>query len=570
MLSEVQQPFRKKVILFAFVLCSVIGITGLLYVWNEKSLMGIDDANIYFVYMRHFAHGEGFVYNLGGERVEGFTSLLWCLLGALFFSFFRHPEIALLATNIAVVGYTLWNVFLFADACTGDKRPVTPSTVFVLLALVLFPGYFEWTVLSLLETGIWSCLLVLTSLNLLRWEQGERTPAVHRELYLFLVLLPFTRPESYVWGSFFVATRALQVYRNRKKITRPWLVPALLPAGIFTTTAVGLVLWRLYYFGYPLPNTYYAKVSQDTAYNIREGLLYLWEFVWFVTPFLYCVPVILLLYALLAKKRYGLGFTGILCAVILITALIPLYSGGDHFGLGRLLQPTLPLVYLGVFLFAKAILGYPLGKKAYVFTVLVVLAFAFVPVRDGILNSLKTGHGPIRMGFVIAKHDCRFGERLSHFFADLPNYPSHGVITAGGNAFCYQGPTIDLLGLNNVEMAHADRIKMRNILKGHASFNKDVFYRQKPDLLWLCPTRFIPVADTATAEPPENYPEFKDDLINLALKGLAFDARFRETYLPVYIHKTGEPECVFGYAHKDFLSRLPQPLYTYGVLPRAR
>ena len=39
--------------------------------------MGVDDANIYFVYMKHVANGYGLVYTISGENIEGFTSLLY-------------------------------------------------------------------------------------------------------------------------------------------------------------------------------------------------------------------------------------------------------------------------------------------------------------------------------------------------------------------------------------------------------------------------------------------------------------------------------------------------------------
>ena len=53
--------------------------------WVEigKTFMGTDDANIYFIYMRNIFEGYGFVYQKGGENVEGFTSIIWTFLGAL-------------------------------------------------------------------------------------------------------------------------------------------------------------------------------------------------------------------------------------------------------------------------------------------------------------------------------------------------------------------------------------------------------------------------------------------------------------------------------------------------------
>ena len=66
------------------ILLFTILITGIgLYILGG-SLHGTDDANIYLVYMRNLANGHGFVYNIGGERVEGCSSFLWTLIGSLF------------------------------------------------------------------------------------------------------------------------------------------------------------------------------------------------------------------------------------------------------------------------------------------------------------------------------------------------------------------------------------------------------------------------------------------------------------------------------------------------------
>ena len=59
---------------------------------GPMGFLGIDDANIYFVYAKNLALGHGFVYHPGGERVEGFTSLLWTLLCAAAHRLAARPE----------------------------------------------------------------------------------------------------------------------------------------------------------------------------------------------------------------------------------------------------------------------------------------------------------------------------------------------------------------------------------------------------------------------------------------------------------------------------------------------
>ena len=56
---------------------------------------------------------------------------------------------------------------------------------------------------------------------------------------------------------------------------RSGLRTALLPAATFGAALLALLLFRLGYFGYPLPNTYYAKVSPDLPTNLWNGGAYL-------------------------------------------------------------------------------------------------------------------------------------------------------------------------------------------------------------------------------------------------------------------------------------------------------
>jgi hypothetical protein len=63
-----------------FVIASAVGVFLLLTIrlWSYV----VDDAFISLRYAKHLAEGQGLVYNIG-ERVEGYTNLLWTLLLSL-------------------------------------------------------------------------------------------------------------------------------------------------------------------------------------------------------------------------------------------------------------------------------------------------------------------------------------------------------------------------------------------------------------------------------------------------------------------------------------------------------
>jgi len=71
-------------------------------------LVGYDDANVFFVYARNVLDGHGFVFNAGGERVEGFTSPLWLLICTAAQAITPRFEILLFAINVAGVSAALW------------------------------------------------------------------------------------------------------------------------------------------------------------------------------------------------------------------------------------------------------------------------------------------------------------------------------------------------------------------------------------------------------------------------------------------------------------------------------
>src|SRR6201991_3566300 len=84
--------FIRNFLLF-FLLLLILSILSYLYL--GRPMLGMDDADIFLNYARRLANGEGFVFNSGGEKVEGFTSMLWVLICSLFYHFSAHPQFLL-------------------------------------------------------------------------------------------------------------------------------------------------------------------------------------------------------------------------------------------------------------------------------------------------------------------------------------------------------------------------------------------------------------------------------------------------------------------------------------------
>src|SRR5687767_9783689 len=66
-----------------------------------------DDAYISFRYAQNLIEGHGLVWNVVGERVEGYSNFLWTLLIAAFMRFGVHPASAAVGLGLTFFVGTL-------------------------------------------------------------------------------------------------------------------------------------------------------------------------------------------------------------------------------------------------------------------------------------------------------------------------------------------------------------------------------------------------------------------------------------------------------------------------------
>ncbi len=448
-----------------FIVSLAIIIVGTIIAWNAngRSLIGVDDAQIYFVYMQHLADGHGFVYNVGGEYVEGFTSLLWTLIGALIALVHLPLEYTLLSINVLLIAFLLSRLWGYIDT----EKFISWKSILFLGMLFFTPGFIEWTILSLLETGLWTTLLGLIALGII-----EKRNVGYMSVLLGLLVL--CRPEAMLWGMVLSGIYAFSMHKEM----REYRIAQFIPLFILFITLSCLILWRMSYFGYPLPNTYYAKVSSHFMSNLFDGMKYTAKTVLQI-PML--IPIIGFILIDIIKKIQSTSYKQnthvqiVFLSIVCITILIPLLTGGDHFQLSRFYQPTMPLIIVGAILSLRNHIS-----KTILFT--------FGSLLIAMLSSrwivYAVSHTPLSHEWKIAIEGKNQSEQLNAFFSNGV-LPSQGVLTAGGTAYAYKGMTLDLLGLNNVRMAHAEPVKKEGLMKNHASFVPAIFYELAPDIVWM-------------------------------------------------------------------------------------
>ncbi|HSJ87662.1 MAG TPA: hypothetical protein VK909_10670 [Anaerolineales bacterium] len=517
---------RKLNLLASFSFCLVSSFFALKKL--DYPLIGIDDANIYFVYARNFANGHGFVYNVGGERVEGFTSFLWTLISALAFKLSTYPELTLLIINILLVSLGIACALHYLQDALAEGGKNRRATVFwsALYLILVFtsPRYIVWNTITLMENALWSTLLLLTTLFSIRRELSPR--AINLQFIPLAILLIVTRPESIVWVAVFILILFLRISSQSNYL---YALKTLVPSILSTTVALGLLtVFRIYYFGYLLPNTFYAKVSPSFTYDLQQGTIYLGRY--FMTDPIAAVSIVLIFFACIrsllrpmpARPTFFLPF---LAATGL---LIPLLTGGDHFGSFRFYQNIYPITILSSIFTVQSIFselsrnlrlvsrspGYRTGLASIVALSLIV---GFVLSQNHAWSRFVS---EIDAEFNVAKYERENGFFIEDLFSSLPQLPSIGVIASGGIKYSYNGEIIDLFGLNNTVMAHnhGERIGYKN----HAAFEVKTFFQLEPDIVW-------PIHVDNSWRYSEQ--ELRDRWENtLGFKGLFNDPRFLELY----------------------------------------
>jgi len=275
-----------------------------------------DDAFISFRYAHNIADGLGPVFN-AGERVEGYTNFLWVILLALFYMLGIAPEImaSILSIGCSLILFGL--VFYFNQKVFAREK----YDFFILIAplfLALNRTYAVWSTGGL-ETKLFSLLIFMGIICTVR--TGGNFRGGFKPAAVFFALAALTRPEGiFIFGLFF-GYQLIINYKNRlsqKDILRASFVFILIVGAHF--------IFRLIYYGYPFPNTFYAKV---TGAWFGTGLLYILFFIHEYGLYLLLPACLFLLSKKYDRERFR-TLIDLRIPFILYVVYIA-YLGGDHF-----------------------------------------------------------------------------------------------------------------------------------------------------------------------------------------------------------------------------------------------
>jgi hypothetical protein len=437
---------------------------------------GLDDANIYFRYARNVAHGFGCVFNPRGERVEGVSSLSWFAVCTAAYLVTDAPERALFAVSVVLASLAAWMIASrlarAADPAGGGVATLCAGIV-VACWIAASPGHVVWMSATIMDAALWTFVLVLA------WSAGvafagEPEAARRRAGFgMSLGLVAVGRPEGPLAGLALLAGAAIAA---RAKVGAAAALRSLVvPAAMFAGATAAVVLARRAYFGQWLPNTYYAKIDGDLSYRVEKGLEYVASF---IAAYPAASAATAIASAFLVFRPGGAAST---CAIALLLAgaANAVFVGGDHFGSWRLFQPTWVLMLVPI---ATALLRLGRGALQPRMAALIVVVLSVVTLLVGPArwDRLRDTSG-LRGSFWIATLGRPVGMSLNEVFSQAPR-PVVGVVASGAFPLVYEGDSFDLLGLNDVEMAHATTTR-RSEMHGHGAFDAPTFFRRAPDLL---------------------------------------------------------------------------------------
>ena len=475
--------------------------------WNP--VVQSDDAFISYRYARNLADGHGLVFN-PGDHVEGITNLLWTLIIAAGMALGGEGEA--LGHWFSVISAVATIIVTYAYAACLLPSKVRWLALLAPAGVLASNAFVAWTS-SGLETPFFVFLVAASCLALLL----NRT-------YLTAILCflaAMTRPEAVALAGCLLGYDALSRIavalrpRNVRAIRQ-----AMGPSLLFIVLLSALEVFRLWYYGDLLPNTFYAKVG---GIPISRGAIYL-------RNFLVDGPALLLPGACIAAWKLPAFRPAFLFFLLMCVYVVMI--GGDTYWNGRFLVPALPMLLAGAVAGASCLVerargtAFLLGLAAPACIVWSLYGFwpgdlgppdedFFWAAAYPVSFPLSAKRASDRVHYFMSTDEDAIVHRALDRWRALKPQPRL-VALIGIGKLGYWGMNyrvLDLLGLTDRHIARSTKTEAKTIIvPGHSRTDSNYVFAQKPDLIQLSCALPLPVAVDLCANPElaRNYHEVKD------------------------------------------------------------
>lgn len=451
----------------------VLAVVAFLYHANALKAWTVDDSFITYRYAENAAAGHGFVFNVG-ERVEGYTSFLWVAVLAVT-TLVGLPIVATSKILGVLAGIGCLVVITLAPRWVRGVSAYAAALAVLLLGT--HGSLAVWSV-SGMETTLVAFVWTSAGLAMVRLLQRE-APTIRMQAFtgVLLALAAMARPE----GNLFAGVLGLWLLPMAFR-ARSW--KPLLPVVVFTAIYGAYFICRFAYYGWLLPNTFYAKVGLGWK-QLRNGGIYVWEFLCASWPLVLGAgagAVALLL-------RGGKEWWPILAILALDTAWI-VYAGGDHMAAYRFIVPMLPLLcMIAVFAFfsVRGVSSQETGVPSYPFLrkFRAAVTVTFLIVAAG-WNLHARVHDTKMYAYVMFDGIVPIGKEVGEWLdRELPPDALVATNTAGSVAYYSRRPVIDMLGLCDEAIGHRPIKDLGVTNVGHEKGDgKYVFSRHPEVIIW--------------------------------------------------------------------------------------
>jgi hypothetical protein len=283
-------------------------------------------------YAWNFAHGLGLVWN-AGQRVEGYSNLLMTLVMSLA-AVFLDKKFAVLAVQLFGLLTVLVTALLTkqaADEINEGKpyRNLIGNLAFACV-LIYYPLSY-WTLMGM-ETGLLTLLLMACILFALRWLKTGRTSNL-TYMAIMAGLAFLARNDSILLAALVFAYAGLETYINKRN--KQDFLKIFYAGCLFAIFPISQTVFRYFYYGELLPNTYTLKLSgMPLSIRLVGGYH-------FLQPF-FQQSALLLVFALSGLLLDRRRIDAFLFSFMAIAVAYQIYVGGDPWPLWRMVAPAIP------------------------------------------------------------------------------------------------------------------------------------------------------------------------------------------------------------------------------------
>lgn len=460
----------------------VASIFSLLYLGIEYFNGGtVDDTYIIYRYVENLYSGAGFRWNIGGEKVQGFTSMGWVLVLAAS-RLFTESEIHTYAPRIGLAFSSVALLLAFLTSRRVLRGRIRFFSFLIPLALTLSPAYVRHSI-SGMETA-----MVFFTVSLICFVSTFHKSGIRYDIAMSVttIISGLARPDLILIPVILHTTIELYKSESIGEFIR------LSYVYYFLCLSMGITYlsWKYIYFGDILPLPSYMKSNPKRTFNFVR-FIFSWQLKFFAYA---AVPILIFIFSSFKLEDKKEFYTGISISVLSFTIYLFSVIPAVNFHYRYQMAVFIPIVMLSIY-GLKLILEYLINTSK--FHSLIVFSM---------ICTVLVLHNVGRFTEIRNESTGSHNSHSQHVNLAINLKPIDGLSIAGSEAGrlpYFSGAThIDILGLNTKFIAY-NRFDSSDFEKKLANY----IDKKEPDIYMDYSDR--PWADIKNDSVGEKYEETK-------------------------------------------------------------